>query len=161
MTRAKAVGTSIAAADNDHMLPRRQDFFACRDGIAFIPPVLLRKKFHRKVDPFQLASRDIEISRLFRTTGEKNRVELLSQIFGGYFFPYMGICLECHPLTPHLLKTPVDKVLFHLEIWNAVAEQSADAIILLEYRNRMACTRKLLRGGESCGAGSYHRHPFA
>src|SRR5262245_27273590 len=37
----------------------------------------------------------------------------------------------------------------HLEIGNAVAQQSSDAVGFFKYRNRMTCARKLLRGGES------------
>jgi hypothetical protein len=45
----------------------------------------------------------------------------------------MGVGRELHALGPHLFDAPVDQMLLHLEIRNAVAHQAADAVVLLAY----------------------------
>src|SRR5258708_3442387 len=55
-----------------------------------------------------------------------------------------------------LLDTAIDQVLFHLEIGNAVAQQAANAVGLLEYRDVVTGARKLLGGGETGGTGPDH-----
>jgi hypothetical protein len=61
---------------------------------------------------------------------------------------------EADALGAHLLQTAVDEVLLHLEIGNAVAQQAADAVGLLEDRDLVAGARQLLRRGQSRGTGA-------
>ena len=49
----------------------------------------------------------------------------------------------------------------HLEVRDAVAEQSADAIGALEDRDEMAGARELLRAGQARRSGTNDRHPSA
>src|SRR5437868_15368007 len=62
MTGAEAIGAGVAASDNDHALPRRQNFRFRLDGVAQIAAVLLRQVVHREMDSSQLASRDVQIA---------------------------------------------------------------------------------------------------
>ena len=61
----------------------------------------------------------------------------------------------------HLLHAPVDPVLLHLEVRDAVAQQAADAIAFLEHRHPVARARQLLRRGQARGTATDHRHAFA
>jgi hypothetical protein len=61
---------------------------------------------------------------------------------------------EAHALRLHLLDAAVDQALFHLEVGNAVAQQAADAVALLEHRHLVAGARQLLGGGQAGGAGA-------
>jgi hypothetical protein len=86
--------------------------------------------------------------------GEEDRVEVAAQVGGRDVHADVGVDLELHPFRPHLLQAPVDQVLLHLEVRNAVAEKAADAVALLENRDRVARARELLRGGKARGAGA-------
>ena len=65
------------------------------------------------------------------------------------------------PSAAHLLDAPVDEVLLHLEIRDAVAQQAADAVALLEHRDGVAGARQLLRGGQTRRAGADHGDALA
>ena len=68
---------------------------------------------------------------------------------------------ERHALGLHLLDAAVDVRLLHLEVGDAVAQQAADAVVLLEHRHRVAGARQLLRRGQARRAGADHRHLLA
>jgi hypothetical protein len=51
----------------------------------------------------------------------------------------------------HLLDAAIDQPLLHLEIGDAVAQQPADAIILLEQDDAVSGPRQLLRTGKPAG----------
>ena len=57
----------------------------------------------------------------------------------------MDAGLQDHALGSHLLEAAVDQPLLELEVGNAVAEQTADAIALLEDRDGVPGTGQLLR----------------
>ena len=80
MTGSKAVGSSIAAADDDHSLARRQDLDFRLDRVPEAAPVLLRQVLHRKMNPLQLASRNVEIARMFSPAREYDGIEVAAQI---------------------------------------------------------------------------------
>ena len=52
---------------------------------------------------------------------------------------------ECHAFASHLFDAAVDQPLLHLEIRNAIAQQPADPIVLLEHGDAVSRTRELLR----------------
>ena len=52
-------------------------------------------------------------------------------------------------------------LLLQLEIGNAVAQQAADAVVLLEEHRLVAGAIDLLGGGQAGGAGADDRHPLA
>jgi hypothetical protein len=52
----------------------------------------------------------------------------------------------------HLAHAQVDVFLLHLEVWDAVAEQAADAVRPLEHDDGMAGASELLRDGKASGA---------
>jgi hypothetical protein len=56
-----------------------------------------------------------------------------------------------HAFGLHLLDAAVDVVLLHLEVGDAVAQQAADAVVLLEQRHVVAGARELLRAAMPAG----------
>ena len=51
--------------------------------------------------------------------------------------------------------------LFHLEVWNTVAQQTADAVVFLKQCDVVTNTRKLLCSSHACRARTHHSHFFA
>jgi hypothetical protein len=86
--------------------------------------------------------------RLLGSGRDEYRVELLAQLLHRHVPPHMRVGNERHALPAHLLQPPVDQMLLHLEMRNAVTQQAADAVRLLEHRHLVARARKLLRGGK-------------
>ena len=112
------------------------------------------------MDAVQLAAGNAQIARMFGAAGEQQRMMLAPQILHRYIPADMGVGPEPHPLRQHLLQPPVDKVLLHLEIRDAVTQQAADAVGLLEYRHIMAGARQLLRGRQASRSGTDNRDAF-
>ena len=111
--------------------------------------VLQRQELHRVVDAFQLAAGHRQIARLFRAAGQQYRIELGLQLFRRDRFlgpigdlgalahrllrsTHDDTGAKHHALGLHLLNAPVDMRLLHLEVGNPIAQQTADAIVLLE-----------------------------
>ena len=59
---------------------------------------------------------------------------------------------EFDTLGPHLLDAPIDVIFLHLEIRDAVAQQSSDTVILLEQHDIVTGSTELLRAGHAGGA---------
>src|SRR5262249_38641009 len=68
---------------------------------------------------------------------------------------------KLNSLLPHLFDAPVDQPLLHLEVRNAIAQQSADAIVLLEYDHAMPGSRQLLCTGKPSGPRTHYGHALA
>src|ERR1019366_4338935 len=156
---AQTIGAGIAAADDDDALAGGHNLLG--HGIALAHTVLLWQVLHGEVDALQLASGEVEIARVFGAARQQDGVELAAQVFHRYIAAHLGIGFEPHPFAAHLHQPPVDEVLLHLETWDAVAQQSADAVGLFEHGDGVAGARQLLRGGQSGGAGTYHRDALA
>ncbi len=61
-------------------------------------------------------------------------------------------------LALHLLKPAVDHALFHFEIGDAIAQQAADSVVLLEHGDVVPGARQLLGAGQTRRAGTDHRN---
>ena len=159
VARPNAVRAGIATADHDHMFSRCEDLPS--DHIAGIAPILLRQEIHCKVHPRQVAPRNRQIAGLLRPTRQHHRVEGLQQLRGRPMrlgevwdrcVPLIGRLIthqysghKRHALGLHLLHPTIDLHFFKLEIRDAIAQQAADAIVLLKHRHRMANAGELLR----------------
>ncbi len=130
------------------------------EPIALAAPVLLRQVFHGEMNAAEFAAWNLKVARMFGTACKNDRVEVMLQIFHGNILADMRAGNELHAFGFHLRQSPVDDVLFQFEIRNAVAQQTADAIGLLIDRDRVAGAAKLLRGGQSSGAGAYDCYLF-
>ncbi|MNM95439.1 hypothetical protein D3C81_1078840 [compost metagenome] len=169
--RTDAVGTRIATADHDHVLAIRADVV---HGVAGHFLVLRDQEFQRVVHAGQLTARHRQVARHFRAAGQHHGVELVHQRLrghrlagvvhdtGGQFaFGHHHARPERHAFGLHLLDAAVDQRLLHLEVGDAIAQQAADAVVLLEHRHVMAGAGQLLRGSQASRAGADHGHGLA
>src|ERR1035438_3176427 len=161
MTRPQAIGAGVAAADDDHALAGGQDGLGFRHRVAFVAAVLLRQKLHGEVNAPQVAAGHVEVARMFGAAGEQDGIELLAQILHWDIAAHLGAGLELDAFAAHLLQAPVDEVLFHFEIGDAVAQQAADAVALFKHGDGVAGARQLLRGGQAGRARANHGHALA
>jgi hypothetical protein len=159
MAGAEAIGSGIAAADDDDALAGGEDLV--RDGVALVAAVLLREELHRVMDALELAAGDLEIARVLGAAGEKDGVEIAPQVGDGDVHADVGVDLELHSFGAHLLEAAVDEVLLHLEVRDAVAEEAADAVALLEDGDGVAGAGELLGSGEPGGSGADDGDAFA
>ena len=159
--RADAIRAGITAADDHHMLAAGPELFDF--AITRHPPVLQGKEIHREMHAIQLTARDRQIAWLLGATREHDGVELVGDSrrieHGGR--PVSGahrrladnmVGAELDAFCLHLLDTPVDQVFLHLEIRDAVAQQTADAVVLFKQNHRVTGARELLGGGKAGGA---------
>src|SRR5690606_16243571 len=165
---ADTVGAGVAAADHDHALAGREDLAGhLVDGD---PLVLLGQELHREVHAVELAPRHGQVAGLLRPAGQHHRVEVLAQLLGRD--PLAGPVVhgaevvvgrdqhtgtELDALGAHLLHAAIDVRLLELEVRDPVAQQAADAVVLLEHRDIVARARQLLGAGEAGRAGPDHR----
>ena len=79
---------------------------------------------------------------------------LADELVRGQIDADMHAVMEDDALGLHLRDTAVDQMLLHLEVGNAVAQQSAGFLILLVDMRLMADARELLRRGEAGRPGA-------
>ena len=161
MDGTQAIGAGVATADDDDMFAASRDERGVVDRDAGHPPILGGQELHGKMDPIELASLDRQVARLRRASTEADGVELVEQLLGVDIETDVDLGSEDDPLGFHLLETTVQVPLFHLEVGNAVTEQTADAVIALEDSDRVTGSGELLRGGQSGRARAYDRHLLA
>ena len=66
-----------------------------------------------------------------------------------------------HAFGLQLFSAAVDVRFFHLEVWNAVAQQTANAVVFLKQSDVVTDARKLLCSGHAGRARPHHGHFFA
>ena len=151
MRGAQAVGAGVAAADDDHLLALGGDrrlAVVALDVIARGKAVGPRQVFHRLVDALEVTAGNRQIPARGRAAGQHHRVELLAQLLRGDVDTDVDPGTELGALGAHLLQTPVDVTLLHLELGDAVPQQSADAIVPLEHGDRVPRAGELLSSGQ-------------
>src|SRR5580704_9881600 len=97
------------------------------------------------MNTLELAAGNGQIARLLGAATEKDGVEAFRQRLHGNIYAHVRVSLKDHAFGLHLLDAAIDDMFFELEIWNTVAEQSADAIVLLKNCNGVAGAAQLLR----------------
>src|SRR5271165_6611007 len=97
---------------------------------------------------------------MFGAAREQHGIELRQEIPAGDIDAHVRVGLEADTFGLHLGHTAVDEMLLHLEVRDAVAQQSADAIRLFVYGDVMSGARELLCGGETRGARSDYGDSF-
>jgi hypothetical protein len=157
--RTDAVGAGVAAADHDHILAPGDDLTGNR--IARDDLVLLREKFHREMDAGEIASRHRQIAGRFRASGQRDRIERVEKLARRDVDADVRARTKFDALLGHLRHPPIDQVLFHLEIGDAVAEQAADSIGFLEQDDVVSSACELLRARHSGRARSDDGHALA
>jgi len=95
--------------------------------------VLLRQEVHRKVNAGEIAAGDRQITAGLGAAGQRDRVVFGNQLvrINATLGADKGAVMERHALGLHLGDAAIDDVLLHLEVGNAVAEQSAGLGVLL------------------------------
>src|SRR5262249_6741061 len=159
--RAQAVGAGIATADDDDALALRRNELCLGDRVALAAPVLERQVLHGEVDAAELAAGYRQIARPARAASQDDRVKIAAEV------PDSHVDADVRPGTEDdagLLHDPepaVEKTLFHLELGNAVAQQTADPVVALEHGRQVAGPIQLLGGREARRPGAHHRDAFA
>src|SRR5262249_50842037 len=133
--RAEAVGAGVAAAEDDDVLPGREDLVA--DLVTRDLLVLLRQEFHREVDAAELAPRNGELAPPGRASREDDRVVPRLQMLDRYVAADVRVNAKDPALVAHLLQSALDDPLLELEVGNAVHQEPADAVGALENLDRV------------------------
>ena len=131
--------------------------------------VLRNQEFKREMHTGQIASGNRQIAWRFGTTGKNYRIEFLAQLFCRYQ-PFSitgnlarqhcagdhGTGDKAHTFHTHLRHTPVNQAFVEFEIGDAVTQQAADAITLLEHRDRVSGPCQLLCRSQAGRPGANH-----
>ena len=149
MAGAQAVCAGIAAADDEYVLALGADRRIGVDEVAFVAAVLLGQELHGEVNAFELAAGNRQIARLLGAAAEQDGVVVFGERFDGHIDADMRVGQERDALGAHLVDAAVDHMFFELEVGNAVAQQAADAVVLLEDGDRVPGAAQLLRGSEA------------
>ena len=83
---------------------------------------------------------------------------MFAQVAHRYIHADMAVGPEHHTLIRHLLQAAIKDAFLHLEFGNAVAHQSADAIVTLVHRDLVAGAAQLLGRRQAGGAAADDRH---
>jgi hypothetical protein len=122
---AEAVGTGVAAADDDDPLAGGRDRGV--DQVALLHPVGARQVLHRLVDAGKLAP-GIGRSRRGGAAGEHDRVGGATQFVRIQVDAHLVSVRNRVPSALHLGEAAVEVALLHLELGDAVAQQATDAV---------------------------------
>ena len=134
----------MLASGGEAAAGRGAQFVIARDAL-----VLLGQELHGEAHAGHFRAGDRELARVFRPARQHHRVEVLLQGLERNVDADLLRGFEGHPFRFHLLGAAVDEMLFHLEVGDAIAEQTADAVRLLEHRHRVPGARQLLRAGQA------------
>ena len=96
------------------------------------------------MDAGEILARQVRVARILRAAGEEHRVELVVKGGEGLGHADIHAAMEDHALGLHLLHAPVDVVLLHLEVRDAVAQQAAGLRLALEHMHLVAGAGELL-----------------
>jgi len=101
-----------------------------------------------KMDAVELAAGDRQVALLFGTARERHRIMLCHEIVDLDVAADMDAIVERDTLGGHLLDTPIEMALFHLEVGDAVAHQPAGLVVLFVEMHIVPGAGELLRAGE-------------
>jgi hypothetical protein len=145
---SEAVGTGVAAADDDNALAFCVNRTAIK--IAFLHSVGKWEEFHRLMDADVLATGDREVTRCGCSSSQNYCIELLSKLFAGDIDANIHIAAEFNAFGFKLSQTTIKVLLLHFEFWNAITQKAARTVGTLKNNYIVPCTRQLLCGSEPC-----------
>src|SRR5262249_29918325 len=137
-------------ADHDDLFALGEDGLDIALRLITHTPVLLRQEIHREMDALELTAGDGQVARLLAAASEHHRIVVLDELVGRYTDANMCVVVKNDGLGLHLLDTPVDVNLFHLEVGDAVPEQSAGFCPAFIDMHFVPSARKLLRASKAC-----------
>src|SRR6185503_14798308 len=108
------------------------------------------QEIHCEVNAWQTPILNSEIARTTCSTTQHNRVKLTQQSIGGIVTANVGICDEVDAFSRKQIDTTLNDRFVEFHVWNAVHEQTANAIRFLEHRYAVARCIKLIRTGQTC-----------
>src|SRR5260370_11978294 len=159
--RADAVGAGIAAADHHHMLVGREDRLDAVLRLVVDAPVLLRAEVRSEWDGFEIPTGDRQVACFFGASCQHDGVVVGNEFGGSEIAADMDATMETHALGLHLRDTAGNKMLLHLEIRDAVTQQSARLRELFINMDIMAGARELLGAGKARRTRPHHRDSLA
>ena len=161
MDGAQAVRAGVAAADDHDPLSSAEMMSRRRDVVAGQPPVLLRQVLDGEVHTAELATRNLEVPRPWRPAAEHDRIELPAQAGDRQIDADLDAGPELDAFGRHDGQPSVDEALFELELGNAVAQQTADAVGTLENRDLVAGLVEFVGRGEAGRTRADDRHSLS
>ena len=111
----------------------------------------MRQELHGEVDARKFSAGNLKVARRLCAAGHHQDIVVVEQALHRNRDADFEAGAEDHALAFHLLDAPVDQMLFHLEVRDAVAKQAADAIRFLEDGRGVAGARQLLSAGQAGG----------
>ena len=132
--RADAVAAGIAATDHD-------DVLAARENVGLLhreplhPSVLLGQEVHCEVNAVELASGYRQVAGNARTDGQAHRIEGASELFARNVLADVDARTDRDAFCLHLLEAPIDQVLLHLEVGDAIGQKTSGSVVALEHRD--------------------------
>src|SRR5215208_1931863 len=148
---AETVRARVAAAQDNDVLAGGGDRDLRIGREACHPPVLLHQVVHSEVDTAEFATRHVEVASLQGADGQDDGVELALEVYCGRALADVGVGTELDPFFLHNVDAAVYDPLFYLVVGDAVPEEAADPIVLLEHDGRVPGPVELLRRGEPGG----------
>src|ERR1700745_4228226 len=106
--RAEAVGSGVAASDDDHAFASGENVSDGVERVSVAALVLLREEFHRVVNSLQIASGNFQVAGMLGAAGQHDGVEVTAQIFDLNVLSDFGIGDEFHTFGGHLFETAVN-----------------------------------------------------
>ena len=88
---------------------------------------------HGVIHTGEILPRQVRIARILGAAGEQHRVELVVERGEAAIDADIDAAMEDHALGFHLLHAPLDVVLLHLEVRDAVAQESAGLRLTLKH----------------------------
>jgi len=143
----QAVGTGVAAADDDHLASGSGDLDVLEAQSALLGPVGEREETPSPGGCPTAQRPGMGRSRAWVAPGREftTAVEVLAQLLDGDVDPTFTFTRNSVHLGAHLGEAAVQDPLFHLELGDAVAQQSADAVGPFEHDHVVAGAGQLLR----------------
>ncbi len=126
-------------------------------------PVLLRQEVHGEDEAVEVAPRrgGEEIERLLGAARQQQRIVPALQLLGRDALADVRVAMEDDAFRLHLLHAPLDDLLLHLEVGDAIGQQAAGLGGFLVDVHLVAGARQLLGGGEARGPRADDRHPLS
>src|SRR5262245_61747201 len=124
MGGSETVGARIAAPDDDDVLVSGSDEFSVRDSVPFVSLLLLGQILHREVDALELAAWHLEVPGRRRAAGQDQRMKFPTEIVYRDIDADVAARPEHDAFIPHDVEAAVEKPLLHLELGDAISEQT-------------------------------------
>ena len=117
-------------------LPGREDRLGAILRFVADAPVLLRQEFHGEVNALEVAARRWQVAAFLGAARQHHGIVAGEEIARRQCHADMGAAMEAHALRLHLGDAPVDVMLLHLEVGDAVAQQAAGLGVVSRRRER-------------------------